>query len=244
MTTGKPAVPSSQAYEMPLYKRLKMDIKKRIETGEWPAHHRVPSENEISETMQVSRMTANRALRELASEGVIVRVRGSGSFVASQKRSAPFMGVRNIAEEIKERGSAHTPKVILAQTEICGHDLAEDLGIEVGRSVFHTVILHSEDDLPIQLEDRFVNPAVAPAYLSQDFENTTPNAYLTSIAPITHTEQFVEAVLPQLWECKHLAIVRSEPCLLVRRRTWSFENIVTSVRLIYPGSRYRLLSTS
>lgn len=244
MTKGEQTIQAVQPPEMPLYKRLKSEIKKRIETGEWPAHHRVPSENEISETMHVSRMTANRALRELASEGVIVRVQGSGSFVASKKRSAPFMGVRNIADEIRERGSLHRPEVILAQTEICGHDLAEALGMTVGQSVFHSVIVHNEDDLPIQLEDRFVNPAVAPDYLSQDFANTTPNAYLTSIAPISHTEQFVEAVLPQLWECKHLAMTRSEPCLLVRRRTWSSETIVTAVRLVYPGTRYRLLSTS
>lgn len=229
---------------MPLYERLKWDIKRRIDTGEWPAHHRVPSENEIAETLNVSRMTANRALRELADEGLIVRVQGSGSFVAIKKRSAPFMGVRNIADEIAERGSVHTPKVILAQTEICGLELADALETDVGQSAFHSVILHLEDDLPIQLEDRFVNSAVAPDYLAQDFQKTTPNAYLTAIAPITHTEQFVEAVLPQPWECKLLAVVRSEPCLLIRRRTWSSGKVVTSVRCLYPGSRYRLENSS
>ncbi|OJU05926.1 MAG: histidine utilization repressor [Rhizobium sp. 63-7] len=244
MPEGDQIIRASSPREMPLYERLKADIKKRIETGEWPAHHRVPSENELAETLNVSRMTANRALRELASEGVIVRVQGSGSFVASKKKSAPFMGVRNIADEINERGSVHTPEVILAQMEICGHELAEALGVEVGMPAFHSVILHHEDDVPIQLEDRFVNPAVAPDYLAQDFTRITPNAYLTSVAPISHTEQFVEAVLPQPWECKHLAIVRSEPCLLIRRRTWSSERVVTSVRLLYPGSRYRLESSS
>ncbi|WP_281033730.1 UTRA domain-containing protein [Neorhizobium sp. R1-B] len=68
--------------------------------------------------------------------------------------------------------------------------------------------------------------------------------YLTLIAPISHTAQFVEAVLPQPWKCKHLAIARSEPCLLIRRRTWSADQIVTSVRLLYPGTRYRLESSS
>jgi GntR family histidine utilization transcriptional repressor len=244
MSEADHAVPSSGSRDTPLYERLKADIKQRIDSGDWPADHRVPSENELSETLNVSRMTANRALRELAMEGVIVRVKGRGSFVSSKKRSAPFMGVRNIADEIAERGSLHTSQVILAQTEICGHELAEALGVEVGSPAFHSVILHHEDDLPIQLEDRFVNAAVAPGYLDQDFKVTTPNAYLTQVAPISHTEQFVEAVLPQSWECKHLAIARSEPCLLIRRRTWSADRIVTSVRLLYPGSRYRLESSS
>lgn len=227
---------------LPLYERVKSEIKTKIETGEWPTNHRLPSENEMVETLGISRMTANRALRELATEGVIIRVQGRGSFVGSGKRSARTLGVRNIAEEIRERGATHRSELVLAQTEICGHDLAASLEVEVGSKAFHTVIVHHEDDVPIQLEDRFVNARVAPDYLKQDFAELTPNAYLTSIAPISRTEQFIESVLPQPWECKLLAIARHEPCLLVRRRTWSSTQAVTSVRLLYPGTRYRLES--
>jgi GntR family transcriptional regulator, histidine utilization repressor len=153
------------------------------------------------------------------------------------------MGVRNIAEEIGERGLSHHANIILTQTEISGPDLASALEMEVGSAAHHSIILHEEDDVPIQLEDRFVNAEVAPDYLKQDFSRITPNAYLTSIAPISRTEQYIEAVLPQPWECKLLAIARSEPCLLVRRRTWSLGRAITSVRLLYPGSRYRLESS-
>jgi GntR family transcriptional regulator, histidine utilization repressor len=228
--------------DLPLYEMVKAQIKLKVETGEWPANHRVPSENRIVEMLGVSRMTANRALRELATEGVITRVQGRGSFVAPKKRSAGSMGVRNIAEEIRERGLAHHANIILTQTEISGPDLSSALEVEVGSPVHHSIILHEEDDVPIQLEDRFVNARLAPDYLQQDFSRITPNAYLTSIAPIMRTEQFIEAVSPQPWECKLMAIGRNEPCLLVRRRTWSIGGAVTSVRLLYPGSRYRLQS--
>jgi len=226
----------------PIYERMKTEIRARIETGEWPVNHRIPSENELVDTLGVSRMTANRALRELANEGVITRVQGKGSFVAPKKRSALALGVRNIADEILERGAVHRMDLILAQAETCGHELAAALELDIGAQSFHSVIVHNEDDVPIQLEDRFVNPAVAPDYLKQDFSRTTPNAFLTSIAPIAKTEQFIEAVLPQPWECKLLAIARSEPCILIRRRTWSQDRVVTTVRLLYPGSRYRLQS--
>ena len=227
---------------VPIYERMKVQIREKIDSGEWPVSHRIPSENELVDSLGVSRMTANRALRELAAEGVIVRVQGKGSFVAPKKRSAPALGVRNIADEILERGSIHRIELVLAQAETCGHELAAALEIEAGQQSFHSVMVHHEDDVPIQLEDRFVNPVVAPDYLRQDFSRTTPNAFLTSIAPIDRTEQFIEAVLPQPWECKLLAIARSEPCILIRRRTWSRARVVTSVRLLYPGSRYRLQS--
>ncbi|CUX49497.1 Histidine utilization repressor [Agrobacterium genomosp. 13 str. CFBP 6927] len=234
------ALPTGRLSEIPLYERVKGQIKAKVANGEWPPHHRIPSENEIVDLLGVSRMTANRALRELATEGVIVRVQGRGSFVAPHKRSAGTMGVRNIADEIRERGANHHAVLILAQQEVCGPDLAGALDIEVGSPIFHSIIVHHEDELPIQLEDRFVNPNVAPDYLALDFNVFTPNAYLTALAPISRREQFIEAVSPQPWECKLLAVGRSEPCLLVRRRTWSATQAVTAVRLLYPGTRYRL----
>lgn len=229
--------------DTPLYEQMKAEIKARIERGEWPINFRIPSENELVEMLGVSRMTAHRALRELASEGVIVRVQGRGSFVAPKKRRANVSDVRNIAEEIAERGGQHSVEIVLMQTEVCDHDLADRLEVAAGTSAFHSVIVHKEDDLPIQLEDRFVHAELAPAYLDQDFRTITPNAYLSGIAPISRAEQFVEAVLPLPWECRLLAIARSEPCLLVRRRTWSGDRLVTSVRLLYPGSRYSLESS-
>lgn len=232
-----------EGQDTPLYEQMKAEIKARIERGEWPINFRIPSENELVEMLGVSRMTAHRALRELASEGVIVRVQGRGSFVAPKKRRANVSDVRNIAEEIAERGGQHSVEIVLMQTEVCDHDLADRLEVEAGTSAFHSVIVHKEDDLPIQLEDRFVHAELAPAYLDQDFRAITPNAYLSGIAPISRAEQFVEAVLPQPWECRLLAIARSEPCLLVRRRTWSGDRLVTSVRLLYPGSRYSLESS-
>lgn len=50
----------------------------------------------------------------------------------------------------------------------------------------------------------------------------------------------VEAVLASPEECRLLQIERSEPCLLIRRRTWSEHGLVSVARLIHPGSRNRL----
>lgn len=228
----------------PLYARVKDLIRRRVATGEWPPEHRVPSENALVESLGISRMTVHRALRELAAEGVVVRVRGSGSFVATGKRSSRFQDVPNIADEIAGRGRRHSAAVVFAREEVCGPEPAAALGLAVGAPAFHSVIVHREGDLPIQVEDRFVVPAAAPGYLAQDFAVTTPNSYLSRAAPLTRTEQFIEAVAAQPWECRLLAIPKTEPCLLVRRRTWSARGLVSAVRLLYPGSRYRLESAS
>lgn len=224
----------------PLYLGLKQEIRRRIESREWPPDHRIPSEHALVRSFGVSRMTANRALRELANEGLIRRVQGVGSFVSQPKGVSALVEVRNIAEEVRERGHLHHSKVVRLLAEAGKPGPCDALGLPPGSEVFHSVIVHFEDDRPIQIEDRLVNPFAAPDYLAQDYAATTPNAYLTAIAPISRAEQSVEAVLPDAWECELLDIPRGEPCLAVRRRTWSAGRTVTTARLVYPGSRYRL----
>ena len=226
----------------PLYAGVKQIILDRIHSGEWPPKYRVPSENELVVELGVSKMTANRALRELASEGELVRIQGVGSFVAERKGVSALFEVRNIAEEIAERGHAHEAAVIVLAQETASPEMADALGLEIGSAVFHSLVVHSENGVPVQIEDRHVHPDAAPDYLTQDFRSKTPNAYLSEVAPLTGSEHIVEAVMPQPWECKLLTILKSEPCLTIRRRTWSSRGVVSVARLIYPGHRYRLES--
>ncbi|RDK06955.1 histidine utilization repressor [Cupriavidus lacunae] len=230
----------SDSMPAPLYARVKQHISSRIADGSWPPHHRVPSETELVESLGVSRMTVHRALRELTAEGMLVRLQGVGTFVAEPKRRTALYAVNNIAEDIASRGHRHHARVISLKAERAGPAQAAALEVALEERVFHSVIVHYEDDVAIQLEDRYVNAAVAPDYLAQDFTSETPYQYLSRVAPLTEGEHVVEAVLALPEECELLAIQRGEPCLLIRRRTWSAGRVVTSVRLVHPGSLHRL----
>ncbi|MBB3166173.1 MULTISPECIES: histidine utilization repressor [Rhizobium] len=228
----------------PLYAGVKQVILDRIHSGEWPPKYRVPSENELVVELGVSKMTANRALRELANEGELIRIQGVGSFVAERKGYSALFEVRNIAEEIAERGHVHEAAVVVLAQETASPEIADALELAIGAAVFHSLIVHSEDGVPVQIEDRFVHPEAAPEYLAQDFTSLTPNAYLTAAAPLSGSEHVVEAAMPQAWECKLLTIMKTEPCLTIRRRTWSAKQVVSTARLVYPGHRYRLEARS
>ncbi|TAY85589.1 histidine utilization repressor [Rhizobium leguminosarum] len=228
----------------PLYAGVKQVILDRIQSGEWPPKYRVPSENELVVELGVSKMTANRALRELANEGELVRIQGVGSFVAERKGYSALFEVRNIAEEIAERGHVHEASVVVLAQETASPEVADALELPIGAAVFHSLIVHSENGVPVQIEDRFVHPEAAPEYLAQDFATLTPNAYLTAAAPLSGSEHVVEAAMPQAWECKLLTIMKTEPCLTIRRRTWSAKRVVSTARLVYPGHRYRLEARS
>jgi GntR family histidine utilization transcriptional repressor len=224
----------------PLYARVKQLIARQIRNGTWPPHHRVPSESELVNELGFSRMTINRALRELTAEGLLVRMQGVGTFVAEPKSQSALFEVNNIADEIAARGHVHSCRVILLQEEAAGSERALALDVHEGQKVFHSLIVHYENHVPVQIEDRFVNAQAAPGYLEQDFTRQTPYAYLSQAAPLTEGEHVVEAILAEPEECALLQIDTGEPCLLIRRRTWSGRQPVTAARLIHPGSRHRL----
>jgi GntR family histidine utilization transcriptional repressor len=225
-----------------LYRKVKRHIQDRIESGASGPGDRVASEAELVRALGVSRMTANRALRELAAEGWLTRVQGVGTFVAETPVQSEIFEIRNIADEIAERGHRHTSELCALGEVAASPAVAKAFGIVPGATVFHSLIVHSENAVPIQIEDRYVNPAVAPDYLAVDFSRMTPNEYLVKIAPIGQVRQIVEAVMPDKRARGLLRIGAGEPCLRLFRLTWSGGVPGTCAWLTHPGGIYRMVA--
>lgn len=224
----------------PRYQQLKDLIIERISSGELQPSDRVPSENDLVESQNVSRMTANRALRELTSEGYVERVAGRGTFVSDYRSRSHLVEVHNIADEIERRGHVHSSQVVRQSRQRARGEVAKALHVAQGTEVFHLLLVHYENGAPIQSEDRHVLTSFAPGCLDQDFESVTPSAYLTGVAPLQEAEQVVQATMPNAAVRQRLQIDENEPCLVVMRRTWSRGLPVTFARLHHPGSRYEL----
>lgn len=230
-----PAAPS-----LALYEQVKAHITHRIQDGTWPAGHRLPSEHELVAQFGISRMTVNRALRELVDEGRIVRAAGVGSFVAENKPQSTLLQIANIASEIRARGHDYGFALIAAERVAASPDVAAWLDLRAGESVFHSTCLHLENGVPVQLEERWVNPRVVPDYLAQDFSAVPPSEYLVRNVPFDQIEHLVDAVLPTPEQAQRLNMGVDQPCLLLTRRTWTRNVPVTVVRCLHPASRYRL----
>jgi GntR family histidine utilization transcriptional repressor len=223
---------------LPAYEQVKAFIKTHISAGTWKPGDPVPSEAALAAQFGISRMTVNRALRELTAEGLVTRIQGSGTRVAELHRISSRLTIRDIHEEVAERGHVHTTRVLKVQAEKAGAELAQSLGLRTGARIFHTVLVHLENGVPIQYEDRYVNPAAAPDFLDTDFTKTTPTHHLLLHAPLTEASYSIEACLPTAEEARQLGIRRNAPCLAMMRRTVSGANVASVARLIYPGTRY------
>ena len=224
----------------PQYLRVQTYLRDGITAGRWVAGDLLPSESELVQRFGVSRMTVNRALRELHQDGLLERVQGVGTFVAQLHRISSTLTVRDVHEEIAERGHQHGSRVQVIERVRATAQQAAVFGLRTGSALFHSVIVHTEDGLAIQCEDRLVNPACAPDYLAMDFSQTTPTNYLLQVAPLSEAQYTIEALLPGEHEARLLGISKRDPCLVLNRRTFSRGVTVTTVRLTYPGSRYFL----
>jgi GntR family histidine utilization transcriptional repressor len=222
------------------YLRVKQWLKAQLAGGRWPPGALMPSEAELVAQFGVSRMTVNRALRELQGEGLVERVQGVGTFAAQLARVSSTLTIRDLHEEIEARGHRHHAEVHVTREERAPAALAQQLGLAPGAPVFHTLIVHHDNGVPLQCEDRYVNPARAPGYLGVDFTRTTPTHYLLEVAPLWEAQYTIEASAPTEQEARLLDIGRGEPCLVVVRRTVSRGVPITIARLVHPGSRYQL----
>ena len=223
------------------YQTIKRSITDGIVQGTWLTGALLPSEHELCRSFGVSRMTVNRAMRELAAENLVRRVPGLGTFVAEPVAASSLVEIRSIAAEVLARSHRHHAVVqTLERTRVAdpggsGFDVAEE------GDLFHSAIVHFENDLPIQYEDKLVDPHSAPDYLSQDFTAITPNEYLSRVAPLGEVEHCVQAVHAPADIAIHLGMANDAPCLLVVRRTWSRGRQATLSHLYHPGTAFRLM---
>jgi GntR family histidine utilization transcriptional repressor len=227
----------------PAFQRIKDHVLAQIGDGAWTEGDVIPPEMRLAEQFGVSRMTVNRALNELEAEGVLTRRKGAGTYVAPQKYQATLVEIRSIADEIRLRGHRHRSALYRLERQRATKALAQQFELTPRSVLFHSLILHYENDTPIQVEDRWVNPALVPAYLDLDFGAVTPNEHLMTVAPLQRVEYQIEARLPTAEVAGMLAIAPDEPALVLRRRTFSRNAVASLAVLWHPGGRYQFAGT-
>ena len=223
-----------------VYQTVKRHVLGEIRTGRWRAGDRISSEHALVRELGVARMTVRRALDELTREGLIVRRAGVGAFVAGEPLAESHpLEIRDIAAEVASRGHVWRAEVVL-EAVVADAALARRFEIAPASPLYRSEVLHWEGETPIQLEQRWVSPDIAPDYLEQDFTVGTPGAHLLATAPIEAGEQIVRAEAADARTAGLLRLAEGAPVLTVARRTWSRGRVASAARLIHPGHAFQL----
>ncbi len=225
----------------PLYRQIKRAIENPILSGAVEPGSRLPSEHELMCMFDTSRMTVNRAMQMLADEGLIIRHRRNGTFVASQITEHSVLELREISSEIQSIGSSYRFEVLKRKEVKLANNIAESMGARTGSKALYLRCLHYADETPFVLEERYIHLRSAPAAASTDFTVEPPSRWLLENVPWSRAQHAILAINAPVDIAHELAIDPGDACLQIERTTWLAELPVTFVRLTYPGGGHRLV---
>lgn len=155
---------------VPLHEQISGRIRQRISSGEWPAHHRLLSEPELSEQFGVSRGTLRRALLTLIREGALVQVRGRGTFVTPAVLE-PGLTQRlvSLSEDFARQGVEFRTSVLQCSRVTAPRQLQSTLDIAAGAKVVLLRRVRSTDQGPVAYLHNVVREDLAPGLARHDF---------------------------------------------------------------------------
>lgn len=224
----------------PPYRRVKHHVLSHILAGDWEVGDRIPSEHDLKGQFGVSRMTVNRAIRELTDEGYVSRTVGVGTFVSDRRATGSSIAINDITDAAKAAGRRLQVRVVSCSRTRASTATAARLGVATGNPVVCAVLVRWIGNSPVQLEERWVNALLAPNFETLDLERQNADEYLLRLSPDTHSAHEVAAVVLLGRDRTLLALSPGEPCLRLTSTIASGDEILSVADLYMPGSRYVL----
>jgi GntR family transcriptional regulator len=202
---------------LPLYAQLRKGLEARLAGGEWRAGDRIPSEPELCKEYGVSRPVVRQALQELASEGVFVRRKGLGTFVAEPKVVSRSLvhSLVGFYQDMERMGLTTETRVLGQALEPAGEKVGARLKIDVLTPVVKISRLRSVGGHPVVLVSSYLPYALCPGLIQADLRHQSLYAYLEQeySLRIGGGQREIEAVLATDEEARLLEVERGAPLL-------------------------------
>ncbi len=225
---------------MPLYYQLEEIIKEEIDIGRYKPGDRIPSENEFVGLVKVSRNTARQALSDLVSEGILYRVQGKGTFVASKKKFVGLTEALSFSSEFKSNGGHLVTKVILSEEVKESPESLGYLKLKESTEVFRIQRLRLMSEVPVALQTSYVPKFFCPGLLSYDLEKNSLYEILREKfgVSIGYSAESLSCLKAEQYEADLLNVKRGSPIFFLTRKTFTKNGeIVEVTRSFMPGDR-------
>lgn len=228
---------------LPIYYQIREQLRQQILSGHLKPGAPLPSEAQICAQCGVSRMTARMALSQLAHEGLVVRRKGKGTFVAPQKATLPEdfipMSYTTLIDHLGMRAGAtiRSQELLPAPPQV-----AEALQIPEGETVIRIVRLRHADNQRMALETSFLPHRLFPTLLELDMSDRSLYKVMDqvfSMAPFC-AEDTIELSTAGPYEAAELGIPEGTPIVLSTRIGYSEQGVpLIFTRTVHRGDRFR-----
>jgi GntR family histidine utilization transcriptional repressor len=215
------------------FQDIKSEVLTRIHSGVWPQGSLLPTEQDLAEEFGCARATVNRALRELAEQGVIDRKRKSGTRVVTNPVRQAKLEIAVVRHTIEEQNATYRYALVRRAMVEAADWLAAYLHLPQAHPMLHLECMHYANDRPFQLEERWINVAAVPQAVEADFSTTGPNEWLLKTVPYTNADITFSALSADQRTADFLAVPTGAALFRLERTTWLKGAPVTFVRMTY-----------
>ena len=224
---------------LPAYLQIHDQIKKEIDEEVWQSGQRLPSERDLAETFQVSRMTLRQAITLLVEEGVLERRVGSGTFVASTRVQEKMRGTTSFTEIMKSQGKTPSSQLISYRRTLPSKQEVEKLGINKTENIIRMERVRYADKLPVVYEvasipEKFIKNFNKEEITSHFFQTLQEHGY-----KIGKSQQTIYARLAKEKIAHYLGIPRGHAILALTQVSYFEDGTAFEyVKSQYVGERF------
>ena len=161
MNTPGPGFQVNLDDNSPLYMQLARKLAQDVRDGRYQADQALPSERMLSEQLDVSRVTARKAIDQLVEQGLVVRRRGSGNYIAPRIEQ-PLSNLSSFSEQLQQRGYTPRSEWLRREVVVADADQQLSLGLSPGSRVARLERLRLADDIVMAYEVSLIPAAVLP----------------------------------------------------------------------------------
>lgn len=211
---------------IPLHIQLSSIIKKMINDGQLKDGDSIMPERELCSLQNVSRMTVNKAIVGLVSDGLLYRVQGKGTFVAKNKNKYQFSNVKGFTDVMKEKGIKIKTDILSFEMEVPSELIKRKLQIiSEETNVYKVVRLRYIESEPLGIETVYLSEDACKGFTKRMLDNNSLYKMLSEDYnyKIQRAEQVIEPIIMSEEECNILGAEEGALALKLQRNSYTIE---------------------
>ena len=227
----------------PLYLQIQTLLEKKILSGEWKSGDKVMSENEISATYKVSRVTARQAIEQLVAKNMLFRSPGKGTFVSEQDVAYGFSTMMSFSRSLETKGFSVETKILDQGIIPAPHEVAEKLRLEPDADVVAVRRLRIVDGIPAAIHASYFSARIYGSLLSTDLtvESLLEAAEKIGGTTMAYSQDSLRAVPASVADADLLCVPPSSPMMELEGVVYDEQNHPCRyTKGIYRGDLFRL----
>ena len=207
---------------IPLYFQLRESLRKKIVDKVYLPGQPVPTEVQLQKEYNVSRVTVRRAISDLVLDGLLVKNRGVGTYVAHPKIIHRIGSIYSSTEELLARGMKPGTKFLEKKEITPSEDICREMGLDKGTKVIKIKRLRLADNEPVAILTSYLNKDLVPDIIKIKFKEDSLYRTLEEVFHLTLHEcnEIIEAGLVNGKDANMLGLGKSGPVLVIKRLTY------------------------